>query len=107
MDIKNVLKEHRDYLNTNGKKGKRADLSEAYFRGAIGNNKEIKSFQFGTYLITTHKDNICVVIKLYTVEEWLNFKNDEIDEMDEGYLDFYNKFLKPFLLFYKINLLEE
>ena len=82
-----------------------ANLSGADLRYCIGNNKEIKSFQFGTYLITTYKNIINVGCKEHTIEEWLGFSNEEINEMDGEALTFYHKTLKPFLHFYKTTLL--
>jgi hypothetical protein len=75
-----------------------ANLSGADLAGAIGNNKEVKSLQLGKYYIT-----ILVGIKIHigcqdrTVEEWENFTDKEISEMDTGALEWWKEWKEVIL----------
>ena len=65
------------YANLKG-----ADLSYANLRDTIGNGREIKSLQIGTYNISYTKDIISIGCKTYTLEQWKNFTDVEIDNMN-------------------------
>ena len=68
-----------------------ADLSGADLRYCIGNNKEIKSLQIGTYLISYTKDILNIGCKSYAVAKWKSFYDDDILSMDgEKALDWWN-----------------
>ncbi len=73
---------------------KGADLTNTNLRGIIfnyctGNNKEIKSLQIGTYLISYHKDILNIGCKTHTLKEWENFTDGEIAKMDEDALNWW------------------
>ena len=59
-----------------------ANLSSANLRDTIGNGREIKSLQIGTYNISYTKDIISIGCKTYTLEQWKNFTDVEIDNMN-------------------------
>ena len=66
-----------------------ADLSNANLRDCIGNDKEIKSFQFGTYIVAIYENIINIGCKTHTLEEWKAFTDEEIYKMDSGALDWW------------------
>ena len=75
-----------------------ANLSGAYLTGAVGNNREVKLLQLGKYYTT-----ILVGIKIHigcechTIEQWENFTDKEISEMDDGALDWWKKWKEVIL----------
>ena len=113
-EIKEILENHKKWLNEDG--GKKADLKGANLKGAnlsyadlsyanlsyanlrganlncadlrycIGNGKEIKSLQIGTYLISYTKDILNIGCQSYTLDEWKAFSDEKIKIMDGGAL---------------------
>ncbi len=81
-----------------------ADLSYANLRGAIGNNKEVKTLQLGKYDIT-----ILVGIKIdigcqnHTITKWANFTDEEISKMDDGALEWWKEWKEVILKVAKEN----
>lgn len=61
-----------------------SDLSYSDLRGIIGNGREVKSLQIGTYLISYHKDILNIGCQTHTLDKWINFTDEEIDAMDRG-----------------------
>lgn len=59
-----------------------AILSGADFKYCTGNNREIKSLQLGTYLVSYTKDILNIGCKSYTLDKWKKFTNEEINRMD-------------------------
>ena len=78
-----------------------ADFSEANFREAdfrgdsyqycIGNMREIKSMQLDTYLIVFNKHFLAIGCQQHSIEKWKNFTDDEIENLDNGALEWWNK----------------
>jgi hypothetical protein len=77
-----------------------ADLSGANLRSAdlrsadlrcTGNMKELRTIQVDRYMIGFTKDILQIGCKTYTIDEWRNFTDEEISKMDEGALDWWNK----------------
>jgi uncharacterized protein YjbI with pentapeptide repeats len=77
-----------------------ADLSGAHLRSAdlrgadlrcTGNMKELRTIQVDRYMIGFTKDILQIGCKTYTIDEWRNFTDKEISKMDEGALDWWNK----------------
>ncbi len=70
-----------------------ANLMSADLRSAVGNLKEVKSIQLDTYLIsfefTDNKLNIGC--QTHTFEEWKDFTDEEIEEMDVNALIWWKK----------------
>ena len=68
-----------------------ANLSGANLRYCIGNGKEIKSLQIGTYLISYTKDILNIGCQSYTHSEWRTFSDSIILDMDgQKALDWWN-----------------
>jgi len=111
-EIKEILENHKKWLNEDG--GKKAnlryanlrytdfkgvnltgadltgaDLTGANLRYCIGNGKEIKSLQIGTYLISYTKDILNIGCQSYTLDEWKAFSDEEIKVMDDGALEWW------------------
>ena len=84
------------YADLSGANLSDANLSGANLIGAnlkycIGNNREIKSLQLGTYLISYTKDILNIGCQSYSHSEWITFSDTRILEMDEQKaLDWWN-----------------
>ena len=63
-----------------------ANLMGADLNYCIGNGKEIKSLQIGTYLISYTKDILNIGCQSYTLDEWKAFSDEKIKIMDGGAL---------------------
>lgn len=61
-----------------------SDLRGSDLRRVIGNGKEIKSLQIGTYLVSYHKDILNIGCQSHTLDKWINFTDEEIDAMERG-----------------------
>lgn len=61
-----------------------SDLSNSDLRGSIGNGKEVKSLQIGTYMVSYHKDILNIGCQSHTLDRWISFTDEEIDAMDKG-----------------------
>ena len=70
-----------------------SDLSNIKLFDTIGNNKEIKTLQLGGYVVNYVQSTNIIQIgcENHTVEEWKNFSDDEISQMDIGALEWWNK----------------
>jgi Pentapeptide repeats (8 copies) len=73
-----------------------ATLRDANLNNTIGNNKEIKSLQIGTYLVTYTKKILQIGCKQYTIDQWFKFDDNQIASMDYQALDWWEK-TKPLL----------
>ena len=90
-----ILEQHKLWLQDNTK-GQRADLRRTDLReadlwgadlwGTIGNNRELKTIQAGAYTISYTTDIIQIDCKKYSKEEWFNFTDEEISNMDSNAL---------------------
>ena len=86
------------YANLSGADLSDADLSGADLRSANGNMRHVKSLQTETYYITYTAENIQIGCLRHTIEEWKNFDNKQILEMDgRKALEWWNKW-KPILM---------
>ena len=74
-----------------------ANLCSANLRYAIGNMQEIKSMQLDKYMITYTSEVMAISCKQHTIEEWKNFSDDEISQMDESALDWWKKWKQDIL----------
>ena len=77
-----------------------ANLCDANLRGAslwncIGNGREIKALQLDTYAITYTADRIQIGCKNHSHEEWWAFTDDEIADMDDDALDWWERMKEP------------
>ena len=68
-----------------------ADLRSADLRYAVGNLKEVKSIQIETYHISFCGETLNIGCVSHSIEDWENFTDLEIKEMDSGALEFWNK----------------
>ena len=91
------------YANLSGADLSGANLSGADLRYCIGNNKEIKSLQIGTYLISYTKDILNIGCKSYKHSDWRTFSDSIILDMDgQKALDWWN--LNKHILFELIDI---
>jgi len=74
-----------------------ADLRDADLRGLNGNLRHVKSIQTETYYITYTSKVIQIGCQRHTIEEWKNFNDETIREMDSKALDWWKKW-KPILM---------
>jgi hypothetical protein len=77
------------YTNLKGADLKGADLSNIIFRYCIGNGKEIKSLQIGTYVIAYTKDILNIGCQSHTLDKWKAFSDNEINNMDSKALEWW------------------
>ena len=73
-----------------------ADLSDANLRGAdlwgvFGNMRHIKSLQTEKYTITYTATILQIGCKRFTIDEWKNFDDKTISQMDSGALEWWTK----------------
>ncbi len=68
-----------------------ANLIGANLIGAVGNKKELRTMQIETYSISFTKDVLQIGCKRFTIQEWKNFNDEEISNMDRQALSFWNK----------------
>lgn len=61
----------------------------ADLRYCIGNNNEVKSLQLGTYLISFCGQTLNISCQSHTIEDWGNFTDKEISDMDSNALDWW------------------
>jgi len=58
---------------------------------AIGNGREIKSMQLGTYNITFTSKVLQIGCENFEISEWRKFSDSRITGMDAGALEWWNK----------------
>ena len=68
-----------------------ANLRDANLRDANGNRKELRTMQIETYSISFTKDILQIGCKRFLIEEWKNFNDETISNMDSNALTFWNK----------------
>ena len=78
----NLMDANLIYANLRGASLMDANLKGADLRYCIGNGKEVKSLQIGTYSISYTKYVLNIGCESHTVEEWKNFSDEEINNMD-------------------------
>jgi hypothetical protein len=59
---------------------------------ASGNMKELRTMQIDTYKIGFTLDTLQIGCRRHKIEEWKSFSDEEIAEMDDGALEWWNKF---------------
>ena len=73
-----------------------ANLRSADLEGAnllaSGNMKELRTMQIDTYEIGFTLDTLQIGCRRHKIEEWKSFSDEEIAEMDDGALEWWNKF---------------
>jgi len=68
-----------------------ADMRCADMSGAVGNMEEVKSMQLEKYMIVFTSDILCIGCQQHTIEEWFEFTDDCISQMDRGALEWWKK----------------
>ena len=81
------------YTNLSSANLRYTDLRSANLRNTIGNKLEIKSMQLDTYnIVLDLKNNVMAIgCRQYTIDEWDNFSDEEITNMDENALVWWKK----------------
>lgn len=70
-----------------------ANLRDADIRGSIGDMSKVKSIQIDTYLISYTSTHLSIGCQLHKIEEWVNFDDGRIIEMNgKSALKFWRKF---------------
>ena len=68
-----------------------AELNNAELNGAIGNMKEVRSFQIEKYKITFTSAMLFIGCKGYSHQEWAAFSDKDISRMATGAVEFWTK----------------
>lgn len=66
-----------------------ANLDDIQMWSTCGNGIEIKSYQTGIYDIVIFRDVIQIGCERHLFNEWMEFTDHEISEMDDGALEFW------------------
>jgi len=69
-----------------------ANLFGANLFGALGNMKEISSMQIELYKIAFTSEMLQIGCKTFSHNEWMNFNDEKIKEMDRYALKFWKKY---------------
>ena len=73
------------------------DLTDANLTNLLGNMKHIKTVQTDKYLVTYTTRVLQIGCKKHSIEEWKNFDDDTISEMDSGALEWWTQW-KPIIM---------
>ena len=84
------------YVDLSDANLKNANLNDVVLEGCVGNGREIQSIQTPKYLINITKDYIQIGCERHTIEAWLSFSDNAIQDMDVGALDWWKQY-KPIL----------
>ena len=68
-----------------------ANLDGADLNGVLGNLKHLKAIQCEKYYVTYTSKVIQIGCQRHTIEEWQNFNNEKIKDMDNGALEWWTK----------------
>ena len=79
-----------------------ADLRNADLRNAISNMEESRSMQLEKYRIFFTKDILAIGCKQYSWDEWRDFTDRQIAEMDDGALKWWNKWKEHIFQAYEL-----
>ena len=74
-----------------------ADLIGADLRGAIGNDREIKTLLTEFYHVTYTSDQMAIGCEQYAITDWFKFDDKRIEAMDEHATEFWTLY-KPILI---------
>ena len=99
-ELNKILELHKMWLNGEdsgisadliGVNLRHTNLIGADLRYCVGNNKEIKSLQLGTYDVAFTKNILCVGCQSHTLKEWKAFTDEEIAKIDDNALEWWKK----------------
>ena len=89
----NLSRANLSGVNLSGVNLYRVNLSKADLYGCIGNMLEVKSMQIETYYIAYTDSVLQIGCENHLIEEWKEFDNETIHNMDENYaIDFWKKY---------------
>ena len=74
-----------------------ANLKGADLKGANGNLRHLKSIQMEKYYITYTSSNLQIGCQRHSIEEWQEFSDETISQMDNGALEWWAKW-KPIIM---------
>ena len=105
--LNKILEDHKLWLKSEAKEGKRADLTGAYLTGAnltradltytTGNLLQVKSLQVDEWsIVYSNNGYMHIGCEKHKIVNWFNFSNDEINKMDPSALEWWVKW-KPIL----------
>ena len=87
----NLVGANLERANLRGANLRRANLVDANLESANGNNRQLKSFQFGVYVGCMSEFSIAIGCEQHTPEEWESFTDDRISEMDSDALSWWKQ----------------
>jgi len=70
------------------------DLTGVNFRGAIGNKSDVGSIRLEPFTVTFTRNFIQIDCEGHSIEEWKNFSDEEIDNMNSRLLTFWKRWKK-------------
>jgi hypothetical protein len=97
LDGANLTRANLDGANLDGANLYGANLTRANLTRAVGNLKHIKVIQCETYYIAYTSNVLQIGCQKHTVEVWKNFDDEKISAMDNGALEWWNKW-KPIIM---------
>jgi len=68
-----------------------ANMSGADMSGAIGNMIELKTLALEKYVVVFNDSHMAIGCQQHTIEEWFEFTDDRISQMDHGALEWWKK----------------
>ena len=79
------------YADLTGANLKGADLIGANLLSLVGNKARVKSFQIEKYDVTYTKEVMQIGCQRHDIKEWFEFDDDKISNMENGALEWWNK----------------
>jgi len=80
--------------NMSGADMRGVNMKGANMRGVIGNMIELKTLALEKYVVTFNDSHMAIGCQQYTIEGWFEFTDDRISQMDDGALEWWNKWKK-------------
>jgi len=68
-----------------------ADMRGANMRYTLGNMIELKTLALEKYVVTFNDSHMAIGCQQHTIEEWFEFTDDRISQMDHGALEWWKK----------------
>jgi len=87
----NMLYANMRHANMSGADMRGADMRYANMRYAIGNMREFKTLLLEKYVVTFNASDMAIGCQQHTIEEWFEFNDDRISQMDHGALEWWKK----------------
>lgn len=85
--------------NLSGKDLRGANLSGTDLRGCIGDGTVIRTAQFVKYVVVSHDDYLAIGCEAHSKQEWIDFTDEQIVEMDNGALEWWKQYRDIVLAF--------